>query len=419
MLQVRDFAKDANETVHRLRPAEYNRQRLQVNPKTGKLYVAEGTTCTGKAFKDLIEIDPDSGKIKIIDIPFDAEDFCFDHEGQVYLRNLEMVARFDAKTWREVPWDYGEEVAKAHTSSSSDRKEHDLISGLYFPGGALWHHDGMFVNLKSNLVIGAKLYEKGAESRLGEAQVAKDMGFHTNMYPGRINPSGRSAPLFHIFNKHGERVVVDAIPGLVECYGVGLDSENNIYTLCAGTRVVAGKRYHNNLTGTVVKARPGKPKFVSDGKGPPIPLPEDQMPKRDADMMKGGRIWGADVEWYYGAVGYSGKNAGVGCSCWNCRMAFCYFNRTFAPEFERYSVAVLDSNGNLILRLGSYGNRDSGTKVRNGGDGVGLMTGAYLATDTDKRLYIADVSNDRILSVKLGYHATEKVALKGIPDAGE
>ena len=30
-------------------------------------------------------------------------------DGMVCLRRPELVVRFDPKTWREVPWDYGEE----------------------------------------------------------------------------------------------------------------------------------------------------------------------------------------------------------------------------------------------------------------------------------------------------------------------
>ena len=40
-----------------------------------------------------------------------------------------------------------------------------------------------------------------------------------------------------------------------------------------------------------------------------------------------------------------------------------------------------------------------------GGDEVALFHAAYVATTTDKKLFIADAGNARILSVKLGYHA--------------
>ena len=47
-----------------------------------------------------------------------------------------------------------------------------------------------------------------------------------------------------------------------------------------------------------------------------------------------------------------------------------------------------------------------------GGDEVALFYGAYVATDTDRRLFIADHGNGRIVSAKLDYHATERVPLK-------
>jgi hypothetical protein len=47
---------------------------------------------------------------------------------------------------------------------------------------------------------------------------------------------------------------------------------------------------------------------------------------------------------------------------------------------------------------------------------VALFHGAYLATHTDRRLFITDNGNRRILAVKLGYHASARVALKDVPD---
>jgi hypothetical protein len=54
-----------------------------------------------------------------------------------------------------------------------------------------------------------------------------------------------------------------------------------------------------------------------------------------------------------------------------------------------------------------------------GGDEVALMHGAYLAAHTDRRLFIADAGNARIISVKLDYHANERVELKDVADEGQ
>jgi len=103
---------------------------------------------------------------------------------------------------------------------------------------------------------------------------------------------------------------------------------------------------------------------------------------------------------------------------------------------------VLDTNGNLIMHIGQYGNVDDGKPLvpkgpstgsvgspqagsgqggppsprSIGGDEVGLFCAKFVATQTDKRLFIADAGNHRLLSVKLGYHAEEKTALKDVAD---
>ena len=51
-----------------------------------------------------------------------------------------------------------------------------------------------------------------------------------------------------------------------------------------------------------------------------------------------------------------------------------------------------------------------------GGDEVALMYACYVATHTDRRLFIADAGNARIVSVKLGYHTEERVWLKDVPE---
>ena len=135
------------------------------------------------------------------------------------------------------------------------------------------------------------------------------------------------------------------------------------------------------------------------------------------------------MDWFYGGIGWHGKNHGLGCGCRNTRFALDYFGRCFAPEMDHYSVAVLDTNGNVILRVGQYGNVDDGKPLiaaggppsprSIGGDETALMHGAYVATQTDRRLFVADIGNYRVVSVKLGYHAEERIPLKDAPDAAD
>jgi hypothetical protein len=233
------------------------------------------------------------------------------------------------------------------------------------------------------------------------------------MYPGR-SIAGRGGGVFiHVWNKLGKIVYEDAVKGLADnVYGLGLDQEDNVYALMAATRMYKGKKHFNDLSGTLIKAKPLATRILSDSDTTQLPLGKSELPQRPPDFNNGahGNAWvESGAEWMFGGVGFCGKNLTNGCACFNCRFAFDYFNRSFAPELHRYSVAVIDSAGNLICRVGKYGNQDSagpGSRVPLGGDEVGLLHGAYVAVHTDKRLFIADPGNGRIVSAKLEYQVS-------------
>jgi len=402
---VNDFENDIKNDMVDTKPIHHSRVRLQVNPATGDLY----TTRTifgffGKSFTDLFKINPVSGKISIVPLAYDAEDFCFDNNGFLYLKSTDIISRYNIESGKEVPWDYGVET-KASTSSSSDRKVGDVISGIRAPVAAGWHHGGIYVNAKGSLVVsGPYVPEKEGDKQ-----------FLPEMYPGRVGAS-KLNNMIHIYDKYGKFIKSDVVPGLKDNYGVGLDQYNNVYVMSGATRMVGDKKYPNDWTGTIIKFPFEGARLITKGDAP-IQLPPANEPKRAYDLEG---FWAENAAWFFGGVGFMGKNSskgvasGTGCACWNSRMAFDYLNRTFAPELERYSVAILDSNGNLITRVGRYSNRDSmGPKslVPLGGDEVGMIHGAYLGVMSDKALYIADTANDRIVAVKLNYATNEVVGL--------
>jgi hypothetical protein len=197
--------------------------------------------------------------------------------------------------------------------------------------------------------------------------------------------------------------------------------------------MVDGKEYPLERAETLMKFKAGGGgKFVSSSKNVPIPISQESGPRRPADVVKGfaGPSWAEGAAWLYGGVGYGGfmsSKGGGGCACWNARFALDLFARSFVTELNRFQVAVLDASGNLILRLGKYGNVDDGMPLvaaggpaaprAIGGDEVALCHASYTATHSDRRLFISDYGNYRILSVKLGYHAEERTALKDVADA--
>jgi NHL repeat-containing protein len=420
---VRQFANDvARAKIPQLVQSQ-QRQRLYVNPVNGRVNVAEGDSmASGKSFNHVFELVPETGKIRRVELPFHAEDMCFDLKGLAYLRTVNVVARYNPKSWREVPWDYGEEMKKIAFGWHSGTRFARVVAGVMMPSDGGWHHGGMHVSAGGKLVVGCLLGVK-MNLRTDARYVHAGKKYEPRVYPGRLLGGRGGATCVHVWDQHGKIVSEDIIPGLADLYGVGIDAKNNIYVMSAATRVLDGKLHFNDMTGTVMKFAPGKGRVITTSKRIPVPLSKAGHLKRPFDVRSSmqGSAWVEDAEWMYGGVGFGGKNLGIGCACWNFRFAHDYLARTFAPEMDRYSVAVLDSAGNLITRIGKYGNVDDGVpliphrglrKPRSiGGDEVALFHGAYLATDTDRRLFIADPGNLRVLSVKLGYHTSGTVRL--------
>jgi hypothetical protein len=433
----RDFAKDIARTVVRAKPPIIQRQRLYVNPADGALYVAEGDCAVMKGVNQLLKIDPKTGRVKRVDLPMAAEDFAIDLDGRFYLRTDFVVARFDPATWREIPWDYGEERKQAGFKGGMEgARRTSLMSALVLPATGTegwWHLGGMAISPNGHLAVTCcnkttrKAVRQGgtgprgtpegnAKSRI--ANVHRAQKYKPRLYPGRA-----VGWEIHIWDKHGKLVREDAAPGLTVSDGIGIDKDDNLYVLASPNRVLNGKPYPVSTAGTLVKIKPGRGRFVSGSGKTPVPLAENARPERPLDVSGNFlRGWAKNVEWMYGGVGLNN----MACICWNARPALDLFARSFAPEINHFSVAVLDANGNLILRIGRYGNTDDGNplvaaggppKTRAiGGDEVALAFAAYLATHTDRRLFVADAGNSRIVSVRLGYHAEEKVRLRDVPD---
>ena len=96
------------------------------------------------------------------------------------------------------------------------------------------------------------------------------------------------------------------------------------------------------------------------------------------------------------------------------------------PPFRRNSLAqtvvwdgkddrgrYVDDKPRCVVRV------SLGLKPRSiGGDEVGLSHACYVAAHSDRRLVVADIGNARIVSVRLGYYATERVPLRAVADRG-
>lgn len=424
----RDFAKDIRKKVYRYKSPNELRQRIWVNPKTGKLWVGEYTRPHAvhcKWFKEMIRIDPATGRPERVRLPMDAEDVAFDMDGHAYLRSPsgDYIVRFDPTRWREVPFDYGETRGK-------------FISGLVIPGhsdgGAM--SGGFSISTKGNIAIHCawkvSVDEKDKKPTSVDAKKSHDpfLKHAPEIFPGRW--VGHE---LHVFDKHGRWLFKDALPGIERTDGLHIDKDDFLYMTLNQTRSCKGKRYFNDISCTFLKAKAGKARILTNTAAR-VPLPPSEQPERPAEIVGHalGAAWLEGGEWMHGAVGLNGRsvdNSKIGRNC-DCiaksHSDLDLFRRAFVPEVDHYSVIVLDTNGNPIIRIGRYGNVEDGQPLianggpkatrRIGGDEVAIFHAMNVATHTDRRLFISDVGNQRILSVKLGYHAEEVVNLKDVTD---
>ncbi|MCK6471236.1 MAG: hypothetical protein L6R28_05775 [Planctomycetes bacterium] len=412
-----NFGNFVKEEAFRPKTLVWNIQQLYVNPRSGKLYVGEADSgATMKAFNELLEVDPDSGKMKMIKLPYNPMDADFDLDGNIYLRTINVLARFDLRTMREIPFDYGAEFDKINGGMNGGRYG-SLISGLQMPAtnAVCYHQGGMSINARGDIAVAchnrAEFHKN--EEVVGDQVMEVYKKYSPRQYPGRVTSS--TSVCVHIWDRHGQVVVEDAVLGAPQTDGVFIDKDRNVYMMATPARRFDGKPPQDGMSSTLLKFPAKKGRFLSSSPQIPIPLPKDSYPQRKQEITG---YWVEDYEWIYGGVGFGGFNAawaGGGCACWFARFKLDYLGRSFVPEPMQYGVAVLDTSGNLILRIGQYGNEDSsgpGSPVPAGGDGIGLFHPCFVATHTDHRVFISDVGNGRIVSAKLKYHAEKLLPLK-------
>ena len=110
----------------------------------------------------------------------------------------------------------------------------------------------------------------------------------------------------------------------------------------------------------------------------------------NADVGVTGALWRFHG---YGPVPTAGLNWGdPSCTCMGARFALDDFGRLYVPDVFRFAVNVLDAGGNLITRLGRYGNADD--------DGLSLAWAACASCSGD-RLFLSDMANRRVSVVRL------------------
>jgi hypothetical protein len=377
-------------------------------------------------------------------LPGAVDDLAFDKRGYLHAHfnpgfYQPGVGRFDPDRklpdgrLKEVPYDYGIEGKDGLLG----------ILPVKDQLGAKFFQDGLGVNMRGDVAEQSNIYYvpkmeaegktlalEGSNSRndyneeeLGyasfERSIADMQKRGEEVYFIRRQPGVPLAgATVWTFDRSGEvRTECAAIIGR-HIAGVQMDEDGKLYWVTARTKMVgkpflAGKggtfgvpedkANRDQFTATLLKTRGDKVRFVS--KNGPIPLeePPARPPELDQYHESG---WCEGAEWIY--AGASPVVAG-GCTCPTLRFHTDWYQRTFVPEAYRHSIGVLDTNGNLIMHVGRYGNFDSGlgakSKIPIGGDNIAMIMPRFIA-GTDDHLVFYDWG-ERLVVLKVNYHAEE------------
>ncbi len=432
---VRDFKKEANEIAgtqgfdHQiLLPMGFT--RVSADPNREQLY-----------FRNVHVFDLNTGEyLWRIDGWPSTDDVDFDKRGYVHVHfnpgfgfpgvgrvAPDQIKKKEGRTreYHEVPYDYG--VARNGWQGVLDVRDQ--------PGGHYFQF-GMDVTMQGEVAIESCIYyvPRMEDSVQGDFvnQRAGSVGGHSYqdflqrikklqqqgaaIYTIRRQPGiVLSGNTLWVFERTGEYRSPDLCKGLLYTNGVGVDEDGAVYTVLRGTRMVGGKPFLYGKTtiigsgkegidpfnGTLIKV----PKTGARVLRASAPTKMDPWPTRPHDVVLGGsKGWLEDVEWTYAG---GSPIVSHSCKCPNMRICTDWYKRTWVPEAYRNSVGIVDTAGNLIMHLGTYGNADSGR------DGKDVTFGHLMdVTATDNYACVPDMSNERIVVTKITYHATETIPIK-------
>jgi len=427
---VDDFRKDV--IAAGLRPAmlgAYKMNRVEADPVRGHLYYL-------RTFGLLRCDDPDGpGKFTRIDLPGSTKMFPMDidisNDGLLYARALQFIARFDPDKARvgkdlitfpyesEVPFDYGE----GQKLSFATKGLRGAIVVAALPGangfdtGTSVAPNGDVISFMTTYrdkegFMGGRpsTYYDGNQLRKVLQQMA-DRAFRPHIFPGRYTGG---AEIVMRWSERGELIGEDLVPAvpLPSC-GIKTDAAGNIYMGMGARWMMPDGKPHRG--GTVAKFPPRGGKVY--GKGDLVQL--EELPERPHEFLgpRIGPLWAKNMYWTYPGLDLiHGLGTASVCLCSTSRFDTDLYGRSFVPKAYQFTVGVVDTNGNRICEIGRYGNADTrgprDSTVRIGAPEIAIAHCSFVGVDSDRWLYIQDDGNARVIRVKLGYRAEERVPLQ-------
>ena len=153
----------------------------------------------------------------------------------------------------------------------------------------------------------------------------------------------------------------------------------------------------------------GKP-----GPGAADPARVDRAPEGAAEFVTGCmkyRVAVSGAKWrFFGTSPVPSDDMDEGdvtCVCVTSRLAVDPFGRVFVPDAYRFCVWMLDTNGNLLSRIGNYGNVDDARA----GDKVHFAWPSFVDA-CNGRVFVTDDINRMVAVLRVDYQAEAGCAIE-------
>jgi len=348
-----------------------NRAYVAADPFREELYVRLGEdNCFPGA---VIRVDGRTGKpLELIDARI--EQVYVGPDGLAYMRledGGEWLAKYDPDTQKFVPMTAPE--ARPVLRGGYGRKKYDFagrepvvfrgeqVVGVYVPAnpGARTWQDPFSVAPSGDIYIPVGIIEEHI------AALQKAGLLHPKQ------PSSINYCLLQVYAPDGRLKWLSILSGLGHSAGVRVGRSGAMYIVLAcqsaGQRLPDGIAADGKFTacqwGTLLKfPSPAQVLPVGeisgrwDGQRPEKPTHYYGSGGGSFDTQRGTPVVISGALWHYGGVSPVSLS---GCTCLNSHFDVDGFERVFVPALQTATVNVLDANGNLMVRIGRYGNADS------------------------------------------------------------
>jgi hypothetical protein len=346
-------------------------------------------------------------------------------------KNKACVFKRDPKTGKCVSFAHGEPAfgggsfLKSYRALVQDGKP---VIGLpmYYARGS-HHHQGPFCVAPNGDVYVGSTYSKQTDEELKKARLPR-------LQPKHLRPI--NAPALRVYGADGGLKTPCALPGLAELEGVRVGRSGAVYVVQPwkplGQKVpdglAKGSSYDKSRWGSLIKF-PGTFRKFPVGR---IVGAWEATPSNPTHRGGKYKVRVEGALWTYGGVSPHSAHYNS-CTCLKASADLDDYERSWVCAAQTCTVNVIDSNGNVMARLGGYGNVDSRgeegpildpktkqLRPRRRGDSsdlesplrqLGFCMPRNVAA-SDDTMWVVDMSHRALIRAKLVYHAEETVPVR-------